>query len=87
MFSKSLLHNDFEFNNLRSSYENLPEVAGYRKGEHIGWYLGQPVRYPCICCYEKHYNDNGADYYDGDYVYIDDFEGLIVDPRTKMEDE
>ena len=84
MFSKALLHNVEEYENLKSSYEQLKHGAGMPI-EH--WLIGKPDKYPCICCYAWRYNDNGADTYEGDYVYIEDFDGLVVDPRAKMEDE
>lgn len=71
MFKKLLLNED-QFEILRDSYEN---VNYSNRREIIRWSLGKPEKYPCVCVYEKRYNSNGPDYYDGEYVYVEDFEG------------
>jgi hypothetical protein len=86
---KSLLRNEQEYKNLRESleYENVPTFSGHRERQRYTWYLSDPDFYPCICVYELRNNDNGADYYDGDFIYIMDFEGLAVNPLDAVRDE
>jgi len=73
--SKSLLLNEQSYEHLRASYENLPEVENYTESTpHTAWHLSKPEKYPCVCVF-THYEDNsGPNYYDGDYVYLSDFE-------------
>ena len=86
--NKRLLRNKQDFESLRDSCENLSGTVGYsRMLPRTIWKLPEPEQYPCVCAYELQYNDNGADYYEGDYIYLQDFGGLLVDPRAEAEDE
>lgn len=88
MMNKRLLRNIEDFRDLRASCENLPDIEGYTsKLPHTTFNFPEPEFYPCVCAHQWHNNDNGPDYYDGDFIYIMDFEGLAVDPRADMEDE
>lgn len=36
--------------------------------------LSEPEKYPCVLLWKIEVDNNGPDYIDGDYVYLDDFE-------------
>ena len=80
--SKWLIRNKESFESLKNDYNsdsNTPKTIwmGY----------GEPESYPCVIATFKENNDNGPDMINCEFIYIDDFEGLLVDPRAKMEDE
>ncbi len=83
VINKRLLRNIEDFRDLRASCENLPSIEGYTSRQpHTTLNFEYPERYPCVCAYEWHNNDNGPDYYDGGFVYIEDFEGLVTDNKA-----
>jgi hypothetical protein len=85
-FSKSLLRCEREYESLKSSYEQLQRGAG--KGPITQWLIGKPDRYPCVCLYNHCEDYNGPNYYDGEYVYIEDFENEVTkNDEIPMEDQ
>jgi hypothetical protein len=36
--------------------------------------LEEPEKYPCVLVWKIEVDDNGPDYIDGEYVYLEDFE-------------
>lgn len=63
--NKSLLRNE-------KDYDDLKRFEG-----GINWFLGEPVKYPCICAYKTNTSDSGWDYIDGEFIYIDDFQDCV----------
>jgi len=66
---KTLLSNKTDFDNFLSIY------TGYYDSYHgnVISYLSEPEKYPCILVYEIRVDNNGPDYIDGEFVYLDDF--------------
>ena len=66
---KKLISNKTDFDNFLSIW------TGYypNRGNVISA-IGEPKKYPCVLLFEIKVDDNGPDYIDGDYVYLDDFE-------------
>lgn len=79
-FDKALLRCEEDYENLKSTHEQLK--WGHQYGPITKWYIEKPERYPCICVYNHCEDSNGPNYYDGDYVYLEDFEDTLPDDGT-----
>lgn len=66
---KTLLSNKTDFNNFVSIYTGYDSLHG-----KVVSYLSEPEKYPCVLVYEIRVDDNGPDYIDGEFVYLEDFE-------------
>ena len=61
----------------KTDFENFVKIFTEGKDLYHGKitsYLSEPGKYPCVLVYEIKVDDNGPDYIDGEYVYLDDFE-------------
>lgn len=66
---KTLLSNKTDFDNFLSIYTGYDPYHG-----KVVSYLSKPEKYPCVLVYEIKVDDNGPDYIDGEFVYLNDFE-------------
>lgn len=67
---KTLLSNKTDLDNFISIYTMYDDPF---RGRVVSC-LGEPEKYPCVLAYEIKVDDNGPDYIDGEFVYLDDFE-------------
>lgn len=53
----------------------IEDYTGFQKGYgKVVSELKEPEEYPCILVWEHKYSENGPDYIDGEYVYLNDFD-------------
>lgn len=70
--SKTIIRNIVEHNLFKQNHTNKDRSKGPFTDVHIG---GPPESYPAVLVYELQYNSEGPDTYEGEYVYLRDFEG------------
>lgn len=66
---KTLFSQPIDFENFLKVYTGYDKFHG-----NVVSNLDEPEKYPCVLVYEIKVDNNGHDYIDGEYVYLDDFE-------------
>jgi len=67
---KSLFEQKLDFENFVKIFTESKDLYHGK----ITSYLSEPEKYPCVLVYEIKVDNNGPDYIDGEYVYLDDFD-------------
>jgi len=67
---KTLFNQKFDFENFVKLYTKDRDPY---HGKIVSQ-LEEPEKYPCVLVYEIKVDDNGPDYIDGEYVYLDNFD-------------